>query len=213
VSTILTLHDPRTARRYYETGLWRDDTLYSLAQRHASERPDAWALRDSRHRITWSRLLSWVEALAAEMHRAGLRGGERVSVWLPNRAESLVIFLACSRNGYVCNPSLHQNYTTGEVVQLMERVQSAALFAQPGYGSDAREADVFVAAGALQSMRARWRIDPPGTRSRSHGFRVGLNALFSVDEPMANSSMLVLPSSTAPARPNCSITWASYGLV
>jgi acyl-CoA synthetase len=169
VSTILTLHDPRTARRYYETGLWRDDTLYSLAQRHASERPDAWALRDSRHRITWSRLLSWVEALAAEMHRAGLRGGERVSVWLPNRAESLVIFLACSRNGYVCNPSLHQNYTTGEVVQLMERVQSAALFAQPGYGSDAREADVFVAAGALQSMRAQWRIDPPGTRSEERG--------------------------------------------
>jgi hypothetical protein len=41
--------------------------------------------------------------------------------------------------------------------------------------------------------------EPPGTRSRSQGLRVGKKAEFSVDEPMANSSMLSLPSSTAPA--------------
>ena len=41
--------------------------------------------------------------------------------------------------------------------------------------------------------------EPPGTRSRAHGLRVGLKALFSVDEPMANSSMFVLPRTTAPA--------------
>ncbi len=41
--------------------------------------------------------------------------------------------------------------------------------------------------------------DPPGTRSGSHGFRVGPNAEFSVDEPIANSSMFVLPSSGRPA--------------
>ena len=41
---------------------------------------------------------------------------------------------------------------------------------------------------------------PPGTLSRSHGFRVGKNAEFSVEEPIANSSMLPLPSSAAPAE-------------
>ena len=41
--------------------------------------------------------------------------------------------------------------------------------------------------------------EPPGTRARSHGLRVVKNAEFSVDEPIANSSMLSLPSSTAPA--------------
>ena len=35
--------------------------------------------------------------------------------------------------------------------------------------------------------------EPPGTRSGSHGFLVGPYAEFSVDEPMANSSMFVLP--------------------
>ena len=44
-------------------------------------------------------------------------------------------------------------------------LQPAALFAQPGYGSDARETDVFAAARVLKCMRALWRIDPPGTHS------------------------------------------------
>jgi acyl-CoA synthetase len=167
VTTILTLHDPQTAHRYYEAGLWRADTLYSLARRHADQRPSAWSLRDSQHRITWSQLMTWVDALAADMHAAGLRRGDRVSVWLPNRAESVVIFLACSRNGYVCNPSLHHNYTNAEVVHLMERIRTAALFAQSGYGGDARDADVCAAARAMKSMRQVWRLEPPGSQSSS----------------------------------------------
>ncbi len=142
MSTILTLHDPQTARRYYEAGVWRDDTLYALLRRHADERPDAYALRDARRRISWSQLALWVDALAADLHESGLRRRQRVSVWLPNRVECVVILLACSRNGYVCNPSLHQNYTTAEVLQLMESIQTAALFAQPGYGGDPREGEV-----------------------------------------------------------------------
>ena len=41
--------------------------------------------------------------------------------------------------------------------------------------------------------------DPPGTRSRSQGLRTGPNAEFSFEDPIANSSMLVLPSTEAPA--------------
>ncbi len=51
-----------------------------------------------------------VDAVAADLHAAGLKRGERVAVWLPNRVEAVAVFLACSRQGYVCNPSLHQNY-------------------------------------------------------------------------------------------------------
>src|SRR3954466_2211302 len=39
---------------------------------------------------------------------------------------------------------------------------------------------------------------PPGTRSRFQGLSTGPYAEFSFDEPMANSSWLVLPSSGAP---------------
>ncbi len=41
--------------------------------------------------------------------------------------------------------------------------------------------------------------DPPGTRSSAQGLRTGLKALFSLDEPMANSSMFSLPRLMAPA--------------
>ncbi len=163
MSRILTLHDPQTAHGYYASGVWRGDTLYSLLRGHAATRPQAYALRDSQRRITWSQLAQWVDALAADMHAAGLKRGQRVSVWLPNRIEAVVIFLACSRNGYVCNPSLHQNYTVADIVQLLDRIQTAALFAQTGYGADADRADVFAAAKALPAMKRICRLSPVGT--------------------------------------------------
>ena len=54
-------------------------------------------------------------------------------------------------------------------------------------------------------------LDPPGMRSGAQGLRVGPNAEFSVDEPIANSSQLVLPTMTAPAASSRATTVASYG--
>jgi len=150
---LLTLHDPRRASEYYACGAWRDDTLYGLLRRHAAQAPASWAIRDSRRRLTWLQLAGWVDAVAGALHAAGVRHGQRVCVWLPNRVEAAVVFLACSRNGYVCNPSLHHNHTVSDIAQLMERVQAAALFAQRGYGADAAREDVFARARALPSMK------------------------------------------------------------
>ena len=163
-NTLLTLHDPAAARRYYTDGLWREDTFYTLLQRHTRQRPDAYALRDAARRLTWAELLTAVDAVAADLDHAGLKRGERVAVWLPNRVEAVIVSLACSRNGYVCNPSLHQNYTVAEIVGLLERTNAAALFAQPGYGADARTADIFAAAAALPSLRKIYSLgDAPSS--------------------------------------------------
>ena len=162
MSTLLTLHDPQTAREYYAQGVWRGDTLYSLMRGHARMRPDAYAVRDSRRRITWAQLARWVDALASELYAVGLKRGQRVSAWLPNCVEAVVVFLACSRNGYVCNPSLHQNYVVADIAQLLDRVQTAVFFAQPGYGADASRADVFAAAAALSAMKRVYCLPPPG---------------------------------------------------
>ena len=48
--------------------------------------------------------------------------------------------------------------------------------------------------------------EPPGTCASDHGLRTGLNALFSFDEPIANSSMLSLPSITPPAAARRAVT-------
>ena len=59
--------------------------------------------------------------------------------------------------------------------------------------------------------RCRAPDDPPGTRSAAHGLCVGKNAEFSVDDPIANSSMLDLPTNTAPASNNLLRRRAVYG--
>ena len=64
MSTILTLHDPQTARKYYLEGLWQQHTLYSLVRDHAAGHPGAFALRDAVRRLTWSDLLAWVDSVA-----------------------------------------------------------------------------------------------------------------------------------------------------
>ncbi len=170
-NTVLTLLNPRDAERYYSEGVWRADTLYSLLQEHAKQRPQASALRDARVRLTWTETLDWVDAVAEALHRAGVRRGQRVAVWLPSRAESVVVLLACARNGYVCNPSLHQNYTVAEIVQLLERTRAAALFTQSGYGADVTRADVVAAAQALPHMQAVYgAIGPAAIDSRVLAF-------------------------------------------
>jgi acyl-CoA synthetase len=152
-SPLLTLHDPAAARRYYEAGLWGGETRYGLLEKHAAERPDDYALRDGKRRLTWSGLRRLVDRIAGDLYAAGLKRGERVAVWLPNRIEAVAVFLACARQGYVCNPSLHLNYTVAEIVELLTRTRAAALFAQPGYGADAGTADIFAAAAGLPSLR------------------------------------------------------------
>lgn len=136
----LTLHDPATARRYYEAGLWRPDTFYSLALGHAEARPDAPALRDGRVSLSWRQLVDWVDAVAADLEARGLVAGDRVSVWMSNRAEAAVMFLAASRQGYACNPSLHRTYTMAEIAGLLKRLRSSALLTEPGWGADRDEA-------------------------------------------------------------------------
>ena len=53
--------------------------------------------------------------------------------------------------------------------------------------------------------------EPPGVRVGSTGLRAGPNAEFSPDEPIANSSMFVLPTSRAPAFRRRTTAVASYG--
>ena len=50
---------------------------------------------------------------------------------------------------------------------------------------------------------------PPGTRVKSQGFDVGPKAEFSVEEPMANSSMFNRPHGIAPAALSLTVAVAS----
>lgn len=137
----LTLHHPAAAARYYEQGLWRSETFYALAARHAQGRPDAIAVQDGRRALSWRELIRWVDGVAADLRTYGLVGGDRVSIWMSNRIEAIVTFLACSREGFACNPSLHRTYTCAEIGQLLSRLSARALITEPGWGADRARAD------------------------------------------------------------------------
>ncbi|WP_261541887.1 class I adenylate-forming enzyme family protein [Burkholderia multivorans] len=165
MQNILTLHNPQNARDYYLSGVWQQETLYTLARRHARERPTSCALRDADVRLTWREVVDWVDSVAEALHRQGLKPGDRVGIWLPNVVHTAIVFLACSRNGYVCCPSLHQNYTVEEIRTLLHRTQCRALFAMPGYGADADRHSIFARVDEIPTLAAVFALpDPPRDR-------------------------------------------------
>lgn len=155
----LTLLNPRHARQYYDGGLWRNETFYTLVARHAASAPDDAALRDGRATLTWRELRDWVDAVAAEFADHGLVAGDRVSIWMSNRMEAIVVFLACSRLGLACNPSLHRTYTCQEVADLLNRLGTRILITEPGWGTDRNGVDFDTLLKGVPSLKAAFDVD------------------------------------------------------
>src|SRR5580700_10764265 len=157
---LLTLLKPSTVAAYTAAGFWGDQTIYHLAARQARAMPQAFALRDRDRRLSYPELVDAADRLAAHLAGHGIRPGNRVAVWMPSRVETAIVLLACSRNGYVCCPSLHRDHTVGEIVALVDRMRAAALIAQPGYGADADRHDVFTELAGCGFLRCAWRAGP-----------------------------------------------------
>jgi acyl-CoA synthetase len=160
--TLLSLLNAPDLTAYTAAGYWGEETLYAISARHARTTPDAFAVRDRQRRLTYRALVEAADRLAASLAGQGLHPGQRVAVWLPSRVETAVALLACSRNSYVCCPSLHRGHTVGEVVALVDRMRAAAVIAEPGYGTDAGRHDIFAALADRDFPRVVWRIGPAG---------------------------------------------------
>lgn len=160
MNTILTTLDLAGAREFYARGYWKAETLYSLLSDHASRTPGNFFLRDTGSRLTYRDALIWVDAIAEDLRSSGLRPGDRVSIWLPSRIETALVFLACSRLGYICNTSLHRDYTCADIVALVERAGAAAFIGQSGYGADASQHDIFSMLPALPNVKRVYQVEP-----------------------------------------------------
>lgn len=164
IGPVLTLHHPETAKNYYDQGLWRPDTFHDLAAKHARERPDDWAIRDSARRLTWAEFLALIDRIAGHLAAAGVKPGERVSLRLSNRVEGVAALIAASSIGAVANPSLHQNYTAAEATNLMEDIGAKAVLFEEGVGVDAMTTDFAAMAAAVDGMRKVFTL-PAGRAS------------------------------------------------
>jgi acyl-CoA synthetase len=159
---ILTLLSKARLEQEYASGYWRDDTIFSLASRWAALSPDKIAVRDRTGSVTYGDLVGRANALANRLLEAGLRPGHRVAVWLPSRIETAIAFLACSRDGYVCCPSLHRDHTTADVLELLQRMRAAAFVGEVGYGADAATRDIFGHLGDVLTLKQVFRLLPAG---------------------------------------------------
>jgi len=160
MNAMYTLLTDELIRRYTEAGFWRSETIYALVRGHAERAPDAFALRDRYRRITYRKLAAAADALAADLARRGVTPGDRVSMWLPSRLESVIALVACSRSGYICCPSLHRDHTVGDVLELVERTRSAAFIGQSGFGADANRRDVIAELAKFPWLRHVYRLAP-----------------------------------------------------
>ena len=152
--------NPSMIAAYTAAGFWGHETIYRLAARRARTTPDAFAVRDSHRRLTYAALVNAADRLAASLAGHDIRPGDRVAVWLPSRVETAIVLIACSRNGYVCCPSLHRNHTVGEVITLIDRMRAAALIAEPGYCADADRHDLFAQLADCDFLHWAHRLEP-----------------------------------------------------
>ena len=178
VSRFLTLHHPADSRRFYEQGLWRNETMYGLLARHAAERPDAIALVDGTRKLSWKALQDWIDGVALDLRTYGLNEGDRVSIWMSNRLEAIVTFLACAREGFACNPSLHRTHTCSDIATLLERLSAKALVTEPHWGADWKTANLDATLAGIQTLRVVYTLDTfprpaPNMTSPSDGPRQG----------------------------------------
>ncbi|WP_454765242.1 AMP-binding protein [Cupriavidus campinensis] len=90
-----------------------DDTIPALLARavHANPDGDAVVFREQDVRWTWREFAGQVDRLAAGLLSRGIRHGDRVGIWSPNRVEWLVTQFATARIGAILvniNPAYRQ---------------------------------------------------------------------------------------------------------
>ncbi len=166
-NTVLTLLSRARLDEEYSSGYWRDDTIYQLARHHAQARADKVAVRDRSGLIPYADLVARADALAERFAEAGLRAGNRVAVWLTSRIETAIAFLACSRNGYVCCPSLHRDHTVAGVIELMQRMRAVGFVGETGYGADGASRDIFAKLGEVPTLRLAFKLGRVGDPAAS----------------------------------------------
>lgn len=160
MTQLLSLQNADRLREYYDAGIWRNETIYQLMRGHLRRDARRIAVRDRYRHLTFAELFAAADALASELLSRGIRRGDRVFLWLPERVEGIVAFLACMREGFVVCPSPHRSNTTAEVVELMTRTRAAALLYEAGHGADVVDHDIADVLPALEHVRMALRLSP-----------------------------------------------------
>lgn len=147
-----------------------EETIGVVLRRAAGERGAAEALVDrgaarrpggAEVRLTWAALDHEVDRLARGLLAAGLRPGERLGIWAPNRVEWTLVQYATARIGVVL-VTVNPAYRTDELRHALHQSGCAMLVAARDLrGGDAPEM-VDAVRGELGALRDVVWLDDPG---------------------------------------------------
>jgi non-ribosomal peptide synthetase component E (peptide arylation enzyme) len=98
-----TVARPELAERYRRSGLWPDQTFFSILAARAAAHPGREAFADGAGRITYGELRERVERCAAFLRQIGIGRGDVVTIQLPNRIAFPIVFFALELIGAIAN--------------------------------------------------------------------------------------------------------------
>jgi acyl-coenzyme A synthetase/AMP-(fatty) acid ligase len=125
------VHTPLQQRAYRESGAWPQFTLADKVRQWSTERPGSLAVVDGTdgRAITFGRLCEDASRAAGWLRNRGIVAGDGISVQLPNRYETVVLYAAASMLGARLNPLL-PNYRRRELSHFLQ-VSRARVFVTP----------------------------------------------------------------------------------
>ncbi|WP_068071655.1 AMP-binding protein [Novosphingobium lentum] len=119
---------PATHQREFADGnAWERRTIADQAIERAGADPGFVAMIDGTGQFTLAELVEDAQALAASLHRRGLRAGDVIAFQMPNWREAAVINLAAALSGLVVNPIV-PIYRDLEVTMMLGDCRARAIF-------------------------------------------------------------------------------------
>jgi len=164
------------------------ETIGDNLRRTVSRFGDREALvdRGSGRRFTYTELLDAVEALAAGLVEAGVRKGDRVGIWAPNRWEWVILQYATADMGAIL-VNINPAYRTHELEYVLNQAGISMLVAAPAFKTSDYRAMVGEVRDRCPQLRSVVFLGDPEWESLSVGDRTVLpeiRAGLSFDDPI-----------------------------
>ena len=84
--------DAARIEQCHQAGYWHDEIVTDLLAKNAEERPDAIAIIDGEHRLSWSQFHRLSQRFALHLRELGVKPGDVVALQMPNWMEYLVCY-------------------------------------------------------------------------------------------------------------------------
>ncbi len=175
-------------------------TFVQLLLRHATERPDAPALREKEYGIwqstSWSELAALVEQIACGLHQAGLARGEHMVVVGANRPRLYATMLAAQALGAIPIP-LYQDAAGAECVFPINNADVRFAFAEEQQQVD----KLLELRGQCPQLSTIYFDDPRGLRHYEEAGLASLDSLLEAGRSFASVHPGYFKAEVSKAKP------------